>query len=53
MLYKYIKGGYKPSTCNKFECLYQFLHRTPLKAKEVIEDCQEELETLEGGGVKQ
>jgi len=35
--YSYIKGGYRPPTCNKFECLYIYLHRTPLKAKEVIE----------------
>lgn len=35
--YSYIKGGYKSPTCNKFECLYIYLHRTPLKAKGVIE----------------
>ena len=35
--YSYIKGGYKPSTCNKFECLYKYRYRSQLKEKEVIE----------------
>ena len=29
--YRYIKGGYRPSTCNKFECLYKYMHRPKLK----------------------
>ena len=35
--YSYIKGGYNPSTCNNFDCLYKYLHRTPLKAEEVMQ----------------
>ena len=34
--YLYIKGGYKPSTCNNFDCLYKYLHSSELKKKEVI-----------------
>jgi len=37
ILYSYIKGGYKPPTCNNFDCIYKYLHRSQLKAKEVIE----------------
>ena len=31
--YLYIKGGYKPSTCNNFDCLHKYIHRTQLKGK--------------------
>ncbi len=24
--YKYIKNGYRPSTCNNFECLWRYNH---------------------------
>lgn len=24
--YPYVKGGYKPETCNRFECLHKYLH---------------------------
>ena len=29
--YSYIKGGYKPSTCNNFDCLYKYLHKSQFK----------------------
>jgi len=29
--YSYIKGGDKPSTCPKIECLYIYLHQSPQK----------------------
>jgi len=29
--YEYIKGGYKPSTCGKFDCLYKYLHSPQFK----------------------
>ena len=35
--YFYIKGGYKPPTCSKFECLHKYLHSPKLKEKGVIE----------------
>ena len=25
-LYDYPEGGYKPSTCSKYECLHKYLH---------------------------
>ena len=31
MKYSYIKGGYKPSTCNNFDCIYKYLHKTKQK----------------------
>jgi len=24
--YKYLEGGYKPSTCGEWECLHKWLH---------------------------
>jgi len=30
--YEYIEGGYKPSTCGKFECVYQRNHPELYKA---------------------
>ena len=27
-LYKFVKDGYKPPTCNQFECLYKYCHNT-------------------------
>lgn len=32
--YHYIEGGYKPLTCNKFDCLYKYIHRPQYKDKE-------------------
>jgi len=37
MLYSYIKGGYEPSTCNNFDCLYKYLHSSKFKEKEVMQ----------------
>jgi len=37
MLYSYAKRGYKPPTCNNFDCLHKYLHNLEFRAKEVIE----------------
>ena len=26
MEYQYPEGGYKPHTCNKFDCIHKYLH---------------------------
>lgn len=41
--YSYVKGGYKPSTCSNFTCLYLYLHRSQLKNKGGDKSKQEEL----------
>jgi hypothetical protein len=35
-MFEYADGGYKPKTCNKFECLYEY-NRHPDKYKSFIE----------------
>ena len=37
MLYSYVKGEYKPSTCSNFDCLHKYIHSSKLKEKGVIE----------------
>jgi len=37
LTYSYIKGGYKLPTCNRFTCLYKYLHSPQYRSKEVIE----------------
>ena len=31
--YEYPKGGYKPSTCGKFDCLYHWGHKPKFKTE--------------------
>ena len=41
--YSYIKGGYKPSTCNNFDCLHKYLHSPQFKEKGGDSDIQKRL----------
>jgi hypothetical protein len=43
-IFEYAEGGYKPKTCNRFECVYAY-HHHPEKYKSFIEhidDCRKE-----------
>jgi len=44
MKYSYIKGGYKPSTCNSFDCAFKYLHRPQFKKKGGDSDIQQRID---------